>query len=388
MKASESTRVRLGELLVQLGLVTPEQVQAALRRQEAAGGRLGTQLVEAGLIGTDQLAMALGRLMGIPPALERHFSQADPAIVNRLTPALAARYMAVPLAASRAGPKRVVVAMATPLDVTMVDELSFALGAPVEPLVAGELVIARHVKRLYGVEVALKSRVRVEQAEVTEAERPCATRGAGHTPVVRAAQPTSPGTPTPLPRRGMSSTPAVAAPGLGLGEAIVRLDAVDHREQVADIVVNYMTGRFGCGLVLLVREGTARVWRGLAPGIPAAAIETIAFPIAMPSCFQIAFEREATFRGPPPAEGMSLQRKIWKYLRCKEPRDILVVPIKIGTRVLGVVYAHALDGGRLPEDGASELPAVCSAAGSAVVRLIQGMRSRAMPSAHPPSHAP
>jgi hypothetical protein len=150
--------MKLGEILVQLGQITPEQLDAGLVAQRLAGGKLGTNLVELGFIGTDQLSLALSRQMGVPAALERHFSRADPAVVAMLTPSLAVRYMAVPLASARNGVKQVAAAMAAPLDVLTVDDLSFALGARVEPLVASEIVIAHNIKRLYGVEVNLKAR--------------------------------------------------------------------------------------------------------------------------------------------------------------------------------------------------------------------------------------
>jgi len=41
--------------------------------------------------------------MGVPAALERHFSRADPAVLATLKASLAVRYLAVPLAASRGG---------------------------------------------------------------------------------------------------------------------------------------------------------------------------------------------------------------------------------------------------------------------------------------------
>jgi len=150
--------MKLGEILIQLGQITPEQLDAGLRTQELLGGRLGTHLVKLGFIGTDQLSLALSRQMGVPAALERHFSHADPPIVALLKANLAVRYLAVPLAASRDRVKQIVAAMATPLDMLTVDDLSFALGARVEPLVAGEIAIAHNIKRLYGAEVNLKTR--------------------------------------------------------------------------------------------------------------------------------------------------------------------------------------------------------------------------------------
>lgn len=51
--------MRLGELLVGQGLLAPEDLEAALRRQSEQGGRLGNHLVAMGLITVDRLLVAL-----------------------------------------------------------------------------------------------------------------------------------------------------------------------------------------------------------------------------------------------------------------------------------------------------------------------------------------
>jgi hypothetical protein len=388
--------MKLGEILIQLGQITPEQLDAALRAQGLAGGKLGTHLVELGFIGTDQLSLALSRQMGVPAALERHFSRADPAVLATLRASLAVRYLAVPLAASRSGSKQVVTAMAAPLDMLTVDDLSFALGARVEPLVAAEIVIARTIRRLYGAEVNIKSR----KSMVMPAQTPLPGQSQGRpphptpTPAVRNLAPAPPERATgvrrpvapssnpnlvrdssspPTPGHQQGSSPATG-PAMSLEDAIHRLTLARHREQLADIVVDFMRGYFGCGMVFMVRDGQARVWRGFAPGIQEAAIETIAFPVSMPSCFQLAHDSRTSFRGPAPGEGGRLQRQIWKYLHCEEPSQVAVVPIQVKNRVLNLVYAHAADGGPLPEGPFVDLQALCAAVSSTYVRMIQKLK--------------
>jgi hypothetical protein len=51
--------MRLGELLIGQGLVTPEVVAEALKRQRLEGGRLGNHLVAMGALTVDQLVVAL-----------------------------------------------------------------------------------------------------------------------------------------------------------------------------------------------------------------------------------------------------------------------------------------------------------------------------------------
>ena len=415
--------MRLGEILVQLGQITREQLDAALAAQGLAGGKLGTHLVELGFIGTDQLSLALGRQMGVPAALESHFSRADPGVVALLTPSLAVRYLAVPLASSHNGVKRVAAAMAAPLDVLIVDDLSFALGARVEPLAAGEIVIARNIKRLYGVEVNLKTRK--SHGMSAQTPTPGLIKGIV-TPKPSTPTPTAPSVstrisaaaraPTPAPSEraagishAMSSGPnpppaselvgpaapsqphaGVSNPGprLRLEDAFHRLTLARHREQLADVVMDFMRGYFGCGIIFLVRDGQARAWRGFAPGIREAAIETIAFPLAMPSCFQLAHDRLASFRGPAPDEGSKLQRQIWKYLRCEEPSEIVVVPVQVKSRALNLIYAHAPDGGPLPDGPVTDLQALCAALSSAYVRMIQKLKAGDLPPGAPGQQLP
>jgi hypothetical protein len=397
--------MKLGEILVQLGQITPAQLNASLGAQRLAGGKLGTHLVELGFIGTDQLSLALSRQMGVPAALERHFSRADPAVVAMLTPSLAVRYMAVPLASARNGVKQVAAAMAAPLDVLTVDDLSFALGARVEPLVAGEIVIAHNIKRLYGVEVNLKTRKSLGMPAQTPSavllKGPVTPKPSTPTPAAPSAwtknsapertagmkHAMSPG-PNPPPASELvpptaPSQPRVRqtnpGPGLSLEGAIHRLTLAHHREELADVVMDFMRDYFACGIIFLVRDGQVRAWRGFAPGVREAAIETIAFPLAMPSCFQLAHDRHTSFRGLAPAEGGRLQRQIWKYLRCEEPSEIVVVPVQVKSRALNLVYAHAADGGPLPDGPVTDLQALCAALSSAYVRMIQKLKARHLP---------
>jgi hypothetical protein len=284
-----------------------------------------------------------------------------------------------------------------------VDDLSFALGARVEPLVAGEITIARNIKRLYGADVNIKARkslvmpaqtptpglVRRPPTAPTQtpAARSASTRGSSAAPILallpsertpsirRGVAPTSPAPVRALPPTALAQARLPGSgPAMSLEDAIHRLTLARHREQLADVVVDFMRGYFACGMFFLVRDGQARVWRGFAPGIQEAAIETIAFPISMPSCFQLAHDRRTSFRGLAPAEGSKLQRQIWKYLHCEEPSEVAVVPVQVKNRVLNLVYAHAADRGPLPDGPFTDLQALCAAVSSSYVRMIQKLK--------------
>jgi hypothetical protein len=366
--------MKLGDIFIQLGMLTPEQLKVALEARDLLEGKLGTQLIERGFLDVEQVSEALSRQLRVPAALQKHFDKADPAIVGLLKPNLAARYMAIPLVAARSGAKRIVVAMACPQDVLLVDDVSFALGARIEPIVAAELAIARNLKRFYNIDVKLTRPARSENVHArpsSSSELPILTNTSflsQEPSSIQDAEPVS------------SLLPHPPGATVALEDAIHRLSVANHREQIADILIDFMLPRFGCGLIFLLRGTNANVWRGFAPGVDARAIETIAFPMSMPSMFRMAKERAATFRGPPPAEGMHLQKQIWKYLRCQVPMDVVVIPIAIGERIVNLVYAHSADGNKMPDLYVQELQAMCTAVGSAFIRLIQEAKEGKQPS--------
>lgn len=142
-------RVRIGEMLVQLGQIDQVQLQSALAHQRRWGGKLGRAIVQLGFLSEEELLESVGRQMGVPfLALgEREV----PARVLALVPAKLIRTRrALPiarLAEGRRGP--LVVALADPGDLGVLDEISFATGMDVRPVLASEreldLAIARHL---------------------------------------------------------------------------------------------------------------------------------------------------------------------------------------------------------------------------------------------------
>src|SRR5690349_24875723 len=106
--------MRLGELLIEAKVLTPQQVDEALRAQVMWGARLGTSLVELGFIDLDGLSNALGYQKHLPAALASHFDRADRELQLQLSPNHAEKYECIPL--MRVGKRAVAVALASPLD--------------------------------------------------------------------------------------------------------------------------------------------------------------------------------------------------------------------------------------------------------------------------------
>jgi hypothetical protein len=73
VEAAEQAWRPLGELLVDKGLVTEDELQRALRQQEETGELLGTILVERGFVSGPALAIALAEQYGVELSAERGF---------------------------------------------------------------------------------------------------------------------------------------------------------------------------------------------------------------------------------------------------------------------------------------------------------------------------
>lgn len=120
--------MRLGELLIAAQVITPAQLEDALRAQVLLGARLGSILVELGYVDLDGIANALACQHRLPAALASHFARADHELQLRLSPSLAERLACVPLL--RVGKRSAVVAVIAPLPpraIAMIaDELGYA----------------------------------------------------------------------------------------------------------------------------------------------------------------------------------------------------------------------------------------------------------------------
>lgn len=142
-------RVRIGEMLVQQGLIDGVQLQSALAHQRRWGGKLGHAIVQLGFLPEREMLESVGSQIGVPCV-----SLADrdiaPQVVRLVPERLIRSRRVLPiarLAEGRRGP--LVVALADPADLGVLDEIAFATGMDVRPVLASEreieLAIARHL---------------------------------------------------------------------------------------------------------------------------------------------------------------------------------------------------------------------------------------------------
>src|SRR5712691_7576408 len=92
--------VRIGELLLKEKRITPDQLQQALRQQKANGGKLGHNLVNMGLVSPDEITALLSKQYGVPSIKLSEF-ELDPSVIKLIPADTAGKYQIVPF--SRVG---------------------------------------------------------------------------------------------------------------------------------------------------------------------------------------------------------------------------------------------------------------------------------------------
>ena len=140
-----AARRLLGQILKDHGVVHEGMVQEALVQQREKGGRIGEILMELGHIGKGDLAKALAEQAGLA-FVDLGKQQPQPEALAKVDLATARAFSALPV--SLAG-KVLTVAIADPVNLSMLADLSFTTGCEVKGAIADESLIAQGLEKHY-----------------------------------------------------------------------------------------------------------------------------------------------------------------------------------------------------------------------------------------------
>lgn len=144
----DEVRPQLGSLLLEKGLIRPEQLDQALSERKAHGGLLGETLVKLGFIFDDELARVLAEQTGVP-YLNLDSIPVDPMAAAVLPRSLGESLPALPVRFAPEG--GIVVAVADPSDAGLLPQLQLAIKCPMVLSVATAADIRHGWRRLPGV---------------------------------------------------------------------------------------------------------------------------------------------------------------------------------------------------------------------------------------------
>ncbi len=145
-------RKRLGEVLRERGQISHADLSKIIEEQQGKLIHLGDLLLERGIVSKSDLAAALTEVTNVP-YLDCEHLEIDPEIIALLPHTIAKRCVALPVQAQGL---KLVIAMAEPQNLQLVDELRFSTGMEIVPRLGFRSEIIAAVEKWYG---------RVEEAE-------------------------------------------------------------------------------------------------------------------------------------------------------------------------------------------------------------------------------
>ncbi len=393
------------------GACAQDDVRDALKNQVIFGGRLGTNLLELGAVTEETLARSLGRQHAMPSLFGE--MQLDANATALLKPEIADRWDAVPYVLAD---RKLALLVVDPRDLGMLDEVAFATGKQIHPIVVPEArvwallrstyAIDRHLR---GIDVGFGKLRQVKLAEPEADTPPTAEAGgdlmgerefdalyaASAATAARAAVPPNEiveltdfladAEPPVAPSAPARAAPAPASPAaqvlaaltkgtghappahlthttpreepepspLGFDEAMRFLEGVEERDSIARTVLRYARSRFRRAVLLTVHRGSARGWAGLGEKLGRAAVRRISIDLGAPGIVETVVRTRAHFLGPIPKTDANV--RLLRLLGGGVPSNALLVPILVAERVVNVFYADAGKGALVDPSGVGEL---------------------------------
>lgn len=147
----EPKKVRIGELLVDAGILTEEKLKEALELQKDSGQRLGSVLIQRQFVTEPQLIQALSKQLSIPWVSLWHLDISEQ-LLDMIPEELVVENGVIPIyiRSMRGGGKALYVAMDNPADDELLETISEACDMAVKPMIAGPSEIGSAIHNYYG----------------------------------------------------------------------------------------------------------------------------------------------------------------------------------------------------------------------------------------------
>ncbi|QCR32037.1 type II secretion system protein GspE [Lysinibacillus sp. SGAir0095] len=146
------TRKRLGDLLVEAGVITNEQLDYALSNK-SRDEKLGDFLIRENYLTEQQLIEVLEFQLGVPHINLNQYS-IDPELLQLVPAELAKRANIMPI---RRDKNRLFIAMADPMDYFAIEEVRMATGCQIETSIAAKDDLYRTITKYYDLQESMEA---------------------------------------------------------------------------------------------------------------------------------------------------------------------------------------------------------------------------------------
>ena len=345
---------RIGEELVERGLIDARQLKRALDAQLIFGGHLGTNLIELGFVDEMALVETLGNLLNLNHATLDMLTDIPPSVIHTISRELAEKHQIVPI---KLEGSTLHVAVINPRNL---GSLSRRTGCKIVPRVAPEIRVFEALEKYYGVPrraryITICNELdrqieRVRGNERAAAGEPAAVEespiiGSEDDPIDWEAQ------------YGRSWRDVVDEPEIdphdGSGEldgVVDRLCRADNAAEVSAAVLDYAAQHMAGTILFTVKASAASIWDARGLDLDPGRAAKLRFPLLSGSIFSVLRGNEF-YRGKvPDSPGC---RCFYASLGIEPPAELFLAPIHLNDRLVSVFYGDSGKDGSL--DGATDV---------------------------------
>ena len=164
-------KLRLGDVLVNSGVITMDDLEKGLARQKGTGRKLGEVLVDEGLVSEDNIARALSDQLHYD-MVELQNVVIDPEVLKLVPVNVLKKYKMIPFEFSP-DTMRIRMAMSDPMDMGALDDVTIITNMQVEPVVATTSAVMLALDQYYGqadMNSALEEYTREKESQMEEQE--------------------------------------------------------------------------------------------------------------------------------------------------------------------------------------------------------------------------
>ena len=348
--------LKLGELLVNEGLLSHEQLEEALKCQVIFGIKLGSSLIELGYIEENSLVKLLSKKLGVPAVTRKELMDIHHSVYSLLSPTMAEHYRVLPF---RSENRRLSVAMSDPTDFKAIDELSFATGYIIQPFIAPDINISFALEKYYQIKRDMRyirvagggfNRVTQTKSEPVQ-PMPLTPPGHVHEPIAVSYQKEDGkllNIEIPAEFEGFGFLPDLPEDIYTPSDKLKRynIDALSidfasarERDDIADVFIKYLGQEFSKGGLFIIRGNVAVGWRAIINGKKLNTFETVAIELKVQSVLRSVLQESRYFMGPLAATAGN--GPIIKALQLSDIDMILAIPVIMLKKVVAVVIVSA-----------------------------------------------
>lgn len=161
------TKVRLGDLLIQQGLITEQQLATALEEQKARKTKLGETLLALGYLSTAQFSNVLSEQLGIE-SVDLRKTGIEDAALQLVSEDIMKKYELVPLGIDKNDANILNVAMSDPMNLMARDDVAMITNMEVQPFFAPAYQIAQQLDRMFGKKQAMEAAAQYQKEHAGE----------------------------------------------------------------------------------------------------------------------------------------------------------------------------------------------------------------------------